>query len=508
MSVYLVGAGPGDPGLLTVHAAELLARADVVVHDRLVDPRVLAMAPRSARLVDVGKRSGARSEAPTQEQINALLVELGREGSVVIRLKGGDPYVLGRGGEEAVALGGAGVDYEVVPGLSAATAVPAYAGVPVTHRGVASGFAVVTGHDAASDASAADWELLARSGCTVVVLMGVAARGALARRLVDGGRPASTPVLVVERGTTPAQRSRRTTLAGLGALEVSSPATIVIGETAALSLASYEQRPLFGWRVVVTRPAAQSEALARPLAAAGALPVELPVVEIRDAPDGGAALRSAAARLATYDWIVLTSANGVERLLAEVRDARAFGAARVVAIGPATAEALRRHGIVADLVPERYVGESLVEAFSSPDVAGTKGGGRVLLARAAVARDVVPEGLVALGWEVDVVAAYETVAADPSALELDAVAGADAVTFTSPSTVHAFLELAGAERLPPVVVSIGPVTSAAAAASGIAVDVEAEEHTVTGLVTALAAHAASRGGTRPPAPGQPGRPGR
>jgi uroporphyrinogen III methyltransferase/synthase len=493
VTVYLVGAGPGDPGLLTLRAAELLSRAEVVVHDRLVDRRVLAMAPASALLVDVGKRSGASDGALAQEEINALLVELASRRGPVVRLKGGDPYVLGRGGEEAIALGAAGVDYQVVPGLSSAVAVPSYAGVPVTHRGVASGFVVVTGHDAGAPASTVDWGLLAASTCTIVVLMGAATRDAIARRLVDGGRAASTPVLVVENGTMPDQRSLRTTLGGLAALEVTSPATIVVGEAAALTLASYEERPLFGWRVVVTRPAAQSAALAGPLADAGALPVELPLIEIRAPRDGGAALRCAASRLDSYDWVVLTSANAVERLLGEVRDARAFGLAKIAAIGPSTAGALRRHGIVADLVPQAYVGEALVEAFPAPSKPVGEGG-RVLLARAAVARDVVPDGLAALGWQLEIVEAYETVHSQVDSGALDAVALADAVTFTSPSTVEAFVELAGLERLPPIVASIGPVTTAAASAAGMAVDAQARQHTAEGLVEALVHYARDRRG--------------
>lgn len=484
MTVYLVGAGPGDPGLLTVRAASLLAAADVVVHDRLVDERVLARARPGARLLDVGKSPGDGEDA--QPGIDALLVSLGAKGGTVVRLKGGDPYVFGRGGEEALALERAGVAYEVVPGVSAATAVPACAGVPVTQRGLASGFAVVTGHDATSTSSSVDWALLAGSRCTVVVLMGVAARAEIAARLVSAGRDPSTPVLVVTRGSTPEQRSERTTLALLGELAVESPATIVIGEVARLDLASYERRPLAGWRVLVTRAAEQGAALAERLAALGARPVELPVIEIVAPADGGAALASAASRLGGFEWVVLASANAADRLLDEVRDARALGPAKVAAVGPATAAALSRRGILADLVPSRYVGEALAEAFPPP----TRPGARVLVARAAVSRDVVPDALRAAGWEVEVVDAYETRPVEPDPDRVEATLGADAVTFASPSAVSSCVAAIGRDRLPAVVATIGPVTTAAALKAGVEVTVEATEHTAEGLVAALAAHAA------------------
>ncbi len=488
MTVYLVGAGPGDPGLLTTRGAELLAAADVVVHDRLVDPRVLALVPDSARLVDVGKTSGG--PAPPQEEVNALLVELGREPGVVVRLKGGDPYVLGRGGEEAAALQAGGVDYEVVPGVTAAVAAPALAGVPITSRGLSSGFTVLTAHDAAS-AGSADWELAARLPWSLVLLMGAKSAAAVAERLLAAGRDPATPVLVVESGTMPSQRARRSSLSGLGVLEIESPATIVVGEVARLRLWSREDLPLSGWRVVVTRPAGQGGRLASLLSVAGAMPVLLPTVEIVPPYDGGSALREAAARLGSYDWIVLTSANGVERLFEELKDARDLASARVAAIGSATAEALRSHGVVADLVPGRFVGEALVEAFAELEPAA-RGRGRVLLARAAGARDVVPEGLGALGFEVEVVEAYATRTARPAAGAWDAARDADAVTFTSPSTLSGYLDLAGGTPPAGAVVTIGPVTTAAARRAGVRVDAEASEHTAEGVVEALADLAARR----------------
>jgi uroporphyrinogen III methyltransferase/synthase len=490
VTVYLVGAGPGDPGLLTVRAATLLRRADVVVHDRLVDDRTLALVPPGAEVVDAGKRPGG---SVTQLQVNELLVDRGRTHPVVVRLKGGDPFVFGRGGEEASALRDAGVDFEVVPGVTAAVAVPAYAGVPVTHRGVAASFTVVTGHGAtgaggsAESLAAVDWDALARLGGTLVLLMGVAPRAEVAELLMRGGRAPATPVLVVENGTLPDQRSTRTTLAALADQPVSPPATIVIGEVVDLDLGWFERKPLLGWRVVVTRTRQQASVLAALLATEGAVPIELPTIRIEEPADGGAGLASAAARLGSYDWVVFTSANAVERLFGVVRDARALAGTRVAAIGTGTAEALVAKGVVADLVPQRFVAEGLLE--SMPD-----GPGRVLLPRAAVARDVLPDGLRARGYQVEVVEAYRTVRPEPAPADVAAVAGAGAVTFTSSSTVTGFVELLGADRVPPVVACIGPVTAATAEEAGITVDVVAEEHSVPGLVTALAGFAAAHRG--------------
>jgi uroporphyrinogen III methyltransferase/synthase len=479
VTVYLVGAGPGDPGLLTVRGAEVLSLADVVVYDRLSVSSLLDLAPERAERISVGK---ARGEATMpQHEINALLVERGRAGQEVVRLKGGDPFVFARGGEEASALLAAGVAFEVVPGITSAVAVPAFAGVPVTHRGLSTSFTVVTGHEDPWAAKDTDWDAVARVGGTIVVLMGVATRGAIATRLMEGGLAADTPVAAVRWGTRPEQHSVRTTLEGLGAAALDPPATIVIGAVAGLDLRWFEARPLFGRSVVVTRARDQASALATRLRAAGATTVELPVIRVADASDDGAALRDAAARVHDYDWVVLTSANGAERLCRELRDARAFGAARVAAIGPGTATELRRWGVAADLVPPRFVAESMVEAFPS-------GTGRVLLARAAVARDALPDGLRAKGWTVDVVEAYRTEPGRATEAMRAAARAADAVTFTSSSTVTNYLEAVGDDPVPRVVACIGPVTAATARRRGLHVDVEAVEHTIEGLVDALVAH--------------------
>jgi uroporphyrinogen III methyltransferase / synthase len=476
VTVYLVGAGPGDPGLLTVRGAEVLRRADVVVYDRLSVAALLDLAPPRAERISVGKLPGRPSM--DQAGINTLLVERGRAGQEVVRLKGGDPFVFARGGEEAEALGRAGVPFEVVPGITSAVAVPAYAGVPLTYRGLSKSFTVVTGHEDPWAATETDWEAVARVGGTIVILMGVATRAAIAERLIAGGLAPDTPVAAVRWGTRPDQRSIRTTLGQLGAVELEPPVTIVIGAVAALDLRWFEDRPLFGRRVVVTRAREQASELVERLRGLGAETVEVPAIVVGPASDGGDALRDAARRVRTFDWVVFTSANAVDRFCAELPDARAFGGTSVAAIGPGTAEALARFGVRADLVPERSIAEALAEAFPA-------GSGRVLLPQAAVARDVLPDALGAKGWRVEVVEAYRTRPADPSPTVLGEAGKADAITFTSSSTVTNYLRAAGLDAVPPLVACIGPVTAETARAAGLGVDVVADEHTVDGLIRAL-----------------------
>jgi uroporphyrinogen III methyltransferase/synthase len=487
VTVYLVGAGPGDPGLLTRRGAELLARADVVVHDRLSAAELLDLAPAGAERIDVGK--APRHHRLTQEQINDLLVERGRSGQTVVRLKGGDPFVFARGSEEAHALAEAGIDYEVVPGITSALAVPAYAGIPVTQRFSSTSFTVVTGHeDPASGDGTVDWDAVARTGGTLVILMGVGRWPRIAERLLAAGLAPDTPAAAVRWGSRPEQATTRATLATLGDHDLAAPSVIVVGAVAAESLDWYERRPLFGRRVVVTRARAQASGLVDRLRELGAEVVEAPAIEIADPADGGAALAAAAASIGAYEWLVLTSPNGVHRTFAHLPDARALAGVRVAAIGPGTAEALASYRVVADLIPEAYVAESLLEAFPVPT---GEGSGRVLVSRAAVARDVLPEGLAARGWSVEVVPAYETVAVAPTPGVAAAIAAADAVTFTSSSTVtnlcDALDAMGGpaAGRVPPVVVSIGPVTSATARDRGLTVTAEADPHTIDGLVDAL-----------------------
>jgi uroporphyrinogen III methyltransferase/synthase len=490
VTVYLVGAGPGDPGLLTRRGAEVLGRAEVVLFDRLVDPSLLDLAPPDALRIDVGKRPG---ETRHQDDVNALLVEHARRSGCVVRLKGGDPFVFGRGGEEAEVLLKSGIDVEVVPGVTAAFAAPASAGVPVTHRGLSSAVTVVTGHSDDPEAPGAlDWEALGRVGGTLVIMMGMAHRAEIARRLMEAGRRPDTPVLVVHRGTSRQQADVHTTLDGLADVELGPPCTIVIGEVAGLDLRPPGRRPLSGWQVVVTRPHGHSAALAAMLADGGASVIELPVIAISEPPDGGEALRAAAARAFEYDWIVFTSANAVHRFVGLLRDGRSLGSARLAVVGPASAQALASHRLVADLVPDEATARALVEAMPSAPV-GEGSSGRVLFPRAVEARDVVAPGLRAKGWAVTEVDAYRTVTAGPSdgvtEAALDAASNADVITFTSPSTVARYLALAGARRMAPVVACVGPVTAEAARAAGLDVDVVADDHTAAGIVSALGRYA-------------------
>ncbi len=417
MTVYLVGAGPGDPGLLTRRGAALLEQADVVVYDRLAHPSLVDLAPRAAERINVGKAPGAVEM--DQDGINAVLVDRGAAGKTVVRLKGGDPFVFGRGGEEAEALAAAGVAFEVVPGITSAIAAPAYAGIPVTHRGLSTHVTVVTGHeDPAKGTTDTDWAALARAGGTLVILMGAGHLADIAARLVEGGRPPDTPVAAVRWGTLPAQRTIRATLATVADAGVRAPSAIIVGKVAALDLAWFESRPLFGRTIVITRAREQASALRTRLELLGAEVVELPAI-------GFEPMEFVLPELGRYAWLVLTSANGVDALfdrgLAPAGlDARALASVQVAAIGPGTAAALERRGIRADLVPERFVAESLLAAFPDPEASGPA---RVLLARAEQARDVLPEGLEALGYAVDVLAVYRTVRAVPAPDELERVRG-------------------------------------------------------------------------------------
>jgi len=494
VTVYLVGGGPGDPGLLTVRALDVLERADVVVYDRLSQESLLDLAPPGAECIDVGKAPGsARLE---QEEINALLIERGKGGATVVRLKGGDPFVFARGGEEAAALAEANVPFEIVPGISSAIAVPAYAGIPVTMRHSSTSVTIVTGHEdpGSGEEGTVDWRAVAQVGGTIVVLMGVARIGRIAAALMAGGRSPDTPAAAIQWGTRPNQRTVRTTLGTIADEELGTPSVIVIGEVAALDLSWYEHRPLFGRRVVVTRAREQASELVSKLDALGAECVEVPAIEVREAADGGDELRRVARELAGYDWVVLTSPNGARALLVALRtqglDARAFGGCKVAAIGPGTADALAAGNVLVDLVPPQFVAESLVEAF--PDAPrGGRDPGRVLLARAAQARDVLPDGLRARGWVVDVVEAYRTMAAPLDDERRSSLAAADVITFTSSSTVTRFLDAAGPESLPPVVAAIGPITAATAREHGVRVDIEAEVHSIDGLVDAILGWAAT-----------------
>jgi uroporphyrinogen III methyltransferase/synthase len=496
--VYLVGAGPGDPGLLTARALELIAAADVILHDRLIPPGALAAARGDAELIYVGKEPGAASVP--QERIEERLVELARAGRSVVRLKGGDPFVFGRGGEEAEALREAGVEFEVVPGVTAGVAAPAYAGIPVTHRDDASAVAFVTGHeDPDKDEPAIDWGALAAFPGTLVLYMGVKRLAANATALIAAGRPEDEPAAAIERGTMEDQRAVAATLGTIAETVeregIAAPAIVVIGDAVGRreALAWLERLPLHGLKVVVTRARPQASGLATSLRRLGAQVVELPAIRIEPRL-GTAAVAAAVERIDEYAVVCLTSPNGVALLfeaLAEFgRDARALGASTVAAIGPGTAAAIAEHGIAADVVPERFVAEALAAALEGVEVRGR----RVLIARAAEARDVLPEALRERGAEVDVVTLYETVREEPEESAVAAAQDADYVTFTSSSTVRNLSEALG-ERMPRTarIVSIGPVTSAAAREAGLEVDAEARRHDVDGLLEALLEDAANRG---------------
>jgi uroporphyrinogen III methyltransferase/synthase len=493
---------------MTARSLELIGSAEAIYYDRLIPPGALDGAREDAELVYVGKAPGKPSVP--QEEIGERLIEAARTGKSVVRLKGGDPFVFGRGGEEGEALREAGVEFELVPGITAGVAASAYAGIPVTHRDDASAVAFITGHeDPEKPESALDWEALARFPGTLVFYMGVKRLADNAAALIAAGRAADEPAAAIERGTMEGQR---TVVAMLGTLadavereRIGAPALIVVGPVVARreSLAWLERRPRSGRRIVVTRARAQASGLAKRLRGLGAEVVELPAIRVEPKIESDEVKR-AVGQIGDYALIVLTSPNGVKLLFEAMRvaglDARALGGSggaeetdggrvTVAAIGPGTARALARGGIAADIVPERFVAESLVESLAEIDVAGK----RVLVARAAEARDVIPEHLSGRGAEVDVVALYETVREEPNAEAIEAAQNADYVTFTSSSTVRNLTEALG-ERFPSParIVSIGPVTSEAVAEVGLEVHLEADRHDIDGLVAALLADAAGR----------------
>ena len=497
--VWLVGAGPGDPGLITVAGVEALGQAEVVVYDRLANPRLLELAPAEAERVFVGK--GPDSHSMSQEEINELLVARAREGKRVVRLKGGDPFLFGRGGEEAQALAEAGIPFAVIPGVTSAIAVPAYAGIPVTHRGLASSVAFVTGHeDPTKEEQDVDWEKLATAVDTLVLLMGVGQLPQIVERLTAAGRDASTPTAVVEWGTLPRQRSVIGTLGDIvdkiREAGIANPAVIVVGEAVRMreALRWFDTRPLFGQRVLVTRTREQASELSRALAAAGAEPIELPTIKIERRYDEGL-LTTAIETLAegAYEWLLFTSTNAVEiffeLLWSRGLDARSVRA-RVGVIGAATAQALERRGIAVDAKPDadRYTAEGLLAALQKSDLQGM----RVLLPRAEGARELLIEGLVERGAAVDEVTLY--VAALPEDRDSEGLrrlrAGEiDIATFASSSTVRNLAALLG-DDLEPLrrcrIACIGPITAATVEELlGRPPDVVAKEHTIPGLMRAL-----------------------
>jgi uroporphyrinogen III methyltransferase / synthase len=495
--VHLVGAGPGDPGLLTVRGRELLERCDAVVYDALANPALLEharAAGRAPELHDVGKRGGS-TESARQEEINALLVRLARAGKRVVRLKGGDPFVFGRGSEEAEALAAAGVPFEIVPGVTAGIAAPAYAGIPVTHRGVATSVTLVTGsEDPAKDATQVDWSALARAGGTIVLYMGVRTLSRIADALTAGGMSGDTPAAAVQWGTWPHQRTVVATLATLAEVAahegITAPVITVVGPAVALRerIAWLERRPLHGRRVLVTRAESGATALRAPLAELGAEVLELPAMRIETVDP--APLEAALRRLPDYDWVALTSQNGVARFWETLRavglDARALAGRRLCAVGQVTADALLARGLAVDVVPSRFVAEGVLEAMRRRDDVR---GRRVLYVAAEGAREVLPRGLESLGARVDVVAAYRSVRDGRGAGTVRAAleeGRVDLVTLTSASSVRGYVEAVGAEaaRRAPAA-SIGPVTTEEARRAGLDVVTEASRSTIDGLVEAV-----------------------
>src|SRR5262245_1618171 len=507
--VYLVGAGPGDPGLLTVRGERCLARADVVVHDYLIGPRLLDGVRPDAEIIAVGRAHDDRGRLG-QADIERILIDRARAGKTVVRLKNGDPFLLGRGAEEAEALERAGVAFEVVPGVSSAFAVPAYAGIPLTHREYASLVTIATGHQAWAPGAAAPtvpalpWEALARQGGTLVFLMGMRQLPAIMSRLMEHGLGADTPAAAVQWGTTAHQA---TVVATVGTLTehvqaggLGAPGVIVVGSVVGLRerVRWLEARPLFGRRVVVTRPRLQAAGFATLLEEQGAEAIAFPTIAIVP-PDDPAPLAAAVAAAGSYDWLVFTSVNGVRSFFARFagsrRDVRELAAVRLAAIGPETAAELERRLLRPTLIPEDYRAEGLLAAFAGEDLRDR----RVLLPRAAGAREILPETLAARGARVDEVIAYKAEApadADVDGLRNALAAGAiDALTFTSSSTVRNFVALLGRDEVRrlvrngrPVVASIGPVTADTARALDLEVDVMPARYTVPALAEALVKH--------------------
>ncbi|MDX1951802.1 MAG: uroporphyrinogen-III C-methyltransferase [Verrucomicrobiota bacterium] len=497
-TVYLVGAGPGDAGLFTLRGAELLKRAEVVVYDALVNQDLLRLAPKSAELIYGGKRS--KDHAIPQEELNQLLVKKAREGKIVVRLKGGDPYIFGRGGEEAEELAQAGIPFEVVPGVSSITAATNYAGIPITHRDFCSSFTVLTGHeDPTKGSSNLDWAHLAKDRGTKIILMAVERIEQIAEKLIEHGMPPETPVGMVRWGTTGKQQSIQGTLESIGArvkeTGFGSPAITVVGEVVKLrkNLNWFEKRPLFGQRVVVTRTREQSSELTARLNELGADVLEIPTIQIT-APDRKEDLKDALLGLHEYNWIVFTSPNGVttffDYFFKVFDDLRDLGGVRIAAVGPATAAKLKELHLKVDVMPEEYVAGKVAEAMAAEESVENL---RVLLMRAEVANRDLPRKLEEMGAIVDDVASYKTV---PSTDDLNgAVArlmdtGAEWITFTSSSTVENFnarIPLAGLLKKFPELktVSIGPETSKALKALGLEPSVEARTHTIAGMIDSV-----------------------
>lgn len=493
--VYLVGAGPGDPKLLTLKGAECIAKAEVLVYDRLASRRLLSLANPDCELIYVGKSPDRHTLR--QEEINHLLVEKGIEGKVVTRLKGGDPFVFGRGGEEAEALLDSGIPFEVVPGVTSAISVPAYAGIPVTHRDLTSSFAVITGHeDPTKNETAIAWEHLAPTHGTLIFLMGMENLNLIAKKLIEHGKSPATPVGIIQWGTRPEQRTLVGRLDNIADLVkeqgFTNPSIIIVGEVVTLreKLQWFEKKALFGARIVVTRSRHQASVLSEAIEDLGGEPWEFPAIEITQ-PSDPTLLMKAIQTINRFQWLVFTSVNGVEAFFAELKiqgkDIRDLGGIEIVAIGPATQAALENRSLKVSFVPEEYRAEKIIEGLASR----IKPNQSILLARAEEARDILPESFKALGAEVWDVPAYKTVTGSANQQLLISMLQEkkiQAVTFTSSSTVRNFcriinndLSLLDGVKL----FSIGPITSGTAQELGLAIYKEASQYTINGLIEAL-----------------------
>lgn len=499
--VYLIGAGPGDPGLMTLKGKECLETADVILYDYLANPILLQYAPATAERIYVGRRGRGRYQ--DQADINRLLIERAKEGNIVVRLKGGDPFVFGRGGEEAEAVSAAGIDFELVPGVTAAVAVPAYAGIPVTHRTLASTVTFVTGHeDPTKPAALLEWPKLASASGTLVFMMGMKNLPSIVGHLLSEGRPSDTPVAAIRWGTKADQQTIVGTLkdivAKTDAAHLEPPTVVVVGDVVRLreQLNWFETKPLFGKRIVLTRAQEQAKEFSHLLAAYGAEPVVVPTIQIVP-PVSWQAIDDAVARLSTYQWLIFTSVNGVrpfmDRLRASGKDVRALANLRLCAIGPRTAQELGVYGLSPDIVPIEFQAEGVIAALAQVGINGS----RVLIPRAEVAREILPDRLRELGATVEVIPVYRTIApaGDVAGLAQQFRDGrVAAITFTSSSTVRNFVDLFGGRSVVisllagTVVACIGPITARTAEEYGLTVRIMPAENTVPALAEAIVRH--------------------
>jgi uroporphyrinogen III methyltransferase/synthase len=495
--VYLIGGGPGSADLLTLKAKQCLQKADVVVYDYLVNESILCLACEDAERIYVGKRGGMHTAS--QQKINNLLIEKAKIGLTVARLKGGDPFIFGRGGEEAVELSRARIPFEIVPGITSAIAVPAYAGIPLTHRAYSSTVCFITGHeDPTKETSSINWEVLAGFSGTLVFLMGMRNLGTIAQQLVDHGRSPNCPAAVIANGTLPGQRAIRATLSDIHqkarAAKITPPGIIVVGDVVSLRehLNWFESKPLFGKKIVVTRPEEQAQGLASMLSELGARVHLLPTIKILP-PKSWREIDKAIKGLSRYDWVLFTSVNGVEfflqRLRSAQKDARHLSGIQIGVIGPATGDALKQAGLIPDLLPEKYSAEGIVEALEKLPIAGK----RFLLPRPALARDFLPKKITSLGATVDVVEAYQTVLPEYDDERLCGFVQecpVDMITFTSPSTVDNLLHLVKSKSVEKGIAGakiacIGPITAQRATEKGLDVTLVPDTYTIEGLLNAV-----------------------